>query len=495
MPVDSQHDEYRMAASVWARLRDVLDGHDAMVAGGTRYLARLEGQVPEEYHAYQQRAAFVEATSRTVEGLAGAIFRKPVQFTTPPAFDDLVSKFSNRGVSGQVFVKEVVNEVLSMGRYGVLVDIDGLGQTYAAGYTPEDIINWREIVVDGHPRLSLVVLREERISFDDDPFEGKKIKRIRVLALTNEEGRAVYTQRVFEKQVGENKREAWVLVEESVPTMRGTPLDFIPFTFFAPDNLDPAVARSPINGLALANISHWRTSADLKHGAHFTALPTPWIAGDIQGGDQSAMSIGSGVAWHLLEGSQVGMLEFTGAGLAAVRQIREDEKQDMAVLGARLLEDQKSGVEAAATVMLRHRGENSVLANISDAVSRGMTRVLQTMVWWAGGPAPEFMGGPDDQVKVKLNSDFVEKALTPQEMVQLIAGWQQGGYGGEVLFTNLRDGERLPEGMDFEAWLRDIEENGPAAQSMGSFGPEEAPEPPEESEEPEEPIDDADIDE
>ena len=47
--------------------------------------------------------------------------------------------------------------------------------------------------------------------------------------------------------------------------------------------------------------------------------------------------------------------------------------------------------------------------------------------------------------------------------IELIAAWQQGGIGGEVLFHALKAGERIPEGWTFDDWRRDIDEHGPDA--------------------------------
>ena len=126
----------------------------------------------------------------------------------------------------------------------------------------------------------------------------------------------------------------------------------------------------------------------------------------------------------------------------------------MAVLGARLLEDQKPGVEAAETVSLRHRGENSLLASIADTVGRGLSKALSWRVWWAGGG--------EGEATVELNTDFLEASLSPDGLLKMVAAWQQGGIGGKVLHHNLRLGERLPEGMTFDDWQDDIEQNGAA---------------------------------
>jgi hypothetical protein len=453
MPVDTRHPDYLGHQHIWQRIRDVLAGEDAVKEAGERYLPRLKGQSYEDYAAYQARGTFHDATSRTVHGLVGAIFRKAPTVDGPESHAELLEDVTSTGVPAAAFAKTVVREVIALGRYGVLVDapVTG-GRAYAVGYAAESIVNWREETVAGRPTLSLVVLRETMLRPKaEDLFVADPIERYRVLRLVPGEGaqaRPVYTQAVYQRGGIKRGDRGLVLAEGPfAPRRRGRTLDFIPFQFFAPSELDSAVQKSVIYGLVNANLAHFVTTVDLKHGAHFTALPTPVIAGNLNGGEPTELQIGSGVVWQLEEGARWGMLEFSGAGLGALRQIREDEKRDMAVLGARLLEDQKAAVEAAATVMLRHRGENSLLASISDTVGRGLSRVLGWLVWWSGGP--------EAAVRVALSKDFFEKAMTPAEMVKLIEGWQLGGYGPRVVFENLREGERLPDDMSFEEWRRD----------------------------------------
>ena len=81
--------------------------------------------------------------------------------------------------------------------------------------------------------------------------------------------------------------------------------------------------------------------------------------------------------------------------------------------------------------------------------------------------------GQENAAVVEMNKDFSTASLSPAELVQFVAAWQQGGIGGEVLFHNLKAGERLPEGMTFEGWERDIEEHGATAAFLG-FGDEES---------------------
>src|SRR6185436_19411271 len=63
------------------------------------------------------------------------------------------------------------------------------------------------------------------------------------------------------------------------------------------------------------------------------------------------------------------------------RAMDRDERL-MAILGSRLLENQKRVGETAQAIELRQSGENSILSNIATSVSESLTRVLRWAYWW-----------------------------------------------------------------------------------------------------------------
>src|SRR5206468_661127 len=135
---------------------------------------------------------------------------------------------------------------------------------------------------------------------------------------------------------------------------------FIPFTFVGATSLSPNVDKPPLLDLVEVNLSHYRSSADLEHGRHYTALPTPWVSGMRP---DSNLRIGAGVAWVLEDPTaKAGMLEFTGQGLQALEKALESKEKQMAVLGARLLEMQPRLQETAEAVRLRHNGDAATLS-------------------------------------------------------------------------------------------------------------------------------------
>ena len=103
-------------------------GEDAVKAAGARYLPRLDGQSGEDYEAYKARACFSNATRRAADAFVGLVFRK-APFVKMPESQDGIGKamagFSNDadmlGTSLFGYAKNVVQEVISVGRTGTLV--------------------------------------------------------------------------------------------------------------------------------------------------------------------------------------------------------------------------------------------------------------------------------------------------------------------------------------------------------------------------------------
>jgi len=469
MPVNEPNQEYQDSAEQWHRIRDVLAGSDAVKASPWKYLRRPQGLAWDEGAEYVKSATFFGATGRTLDGLTGAIFRKPPEVVLPERWRDLEGDATATGVPLAVLAQMLTREVIAIGRAGAIVDMPvGGGRPYLRMYAAENIINWRTTMLDGRPVLSLVVLRENGTRVDpQDRFASEPVERFLVLELVRPGGAnsvPVYSTSVFEIRQDRGVTAIEQVAGPFFPKRRGEPLDFIPFQFFATDNLDAAISQSPLLPLVEVNLSHFNTSASIEHGAWWTALPVYYVAGGFHGdGAKGTLSVGASTAWALEKGATASILEYKGTGLEALERRLERKEQHMAVLGARLLEDQKAGVEAAETVALRHRGENSVLANIAGTVSRGLTNALRWAVWWAGSAESP----AEAEASISLNTDFVGAAMSASELTALMSAWQSGGIGNRTLHHNLEQGERLPDDMDLDAFEEDQSAHGSDSAFMG----------------------------
>ena len=471
MPVESTHLEYDANVTAWLRARDVFAGEDAVKAAGVRYLPRLDSQTDDEYAAYKSRASFFNATARTADGFVGLIFRREPTFKLPDnsagvgrAVAAFVEDADMLGTSLSSYAKNVVSEIIGVGRAGTLVDWESEVEQRAYGvrYTAEEILNWRTDRVNGRNVLSLVVLREvsKKPMVDVDPFVGDEVEQLRVLRLVPGEktvggDKPGWSYQVEIWQQGEKKskrsKPEWIKVETRIPLRLGKPLPHIPFVFHGPRHCLPCVDKLPLADIIAVNLDHYRLNADYKHGLHFTALPTAWVSGFDK---SSTLRIGSSTAWvSETPGAAAGFLEFTGQGLTTFERAMDRDERLMAVLGTRMLEGQKRVGETADAIELRQSGENSVLSAVSLSVSDSLTHVLRWVYWWnSTEETPESIG--DDRVLVTLNSDFNTKGMASDEITAVVAAWQAGAISRETMFELFRKGEVLPAGRSNEEEAR-----------------------------------------
>lgn len=454
MPITTTHSQYAQHTSQWERCRDAVKGSDAVKAKGTAYLPALSAQSSEEYHAYKLRALWYGASGRTLQGLIGAIMRKEPTVTAPAELDTHLTDVTLTGISFPAFVKTALDEVLKTGRYGVLVDMPQeeteTQAPYWAPYIAESIVNWSTRVVKGLPVLDMVVLCEQdRQPKPDDRFTFDTLTQYRLLTL-NEAG--VYQVELYRES--SNKRGDWVSQGIMTPTYRGRPIEYIPFCFFGPTTITPDIEKPPILDLVEVNLSHYLSSADLEHGRHFCGLPTPWVAGFPA---KAEMKIGSAIAWVATDPqAKAGMLEFTGQGLGALEKALESKERLMAVLGARLLEEQKKTVEASDTLVTRMSGEHSVLRSVAGSVSTGLSKLLEWTALWTG-MVPE----KAKTATVKLNTDFVDTSMTFAELEALVRTWQSGAISYETMYYNMERGEVTRPGIDWETEKAQVETDSP----------------------------------
>ena len=446
MKPNTKHEEYEDHYPEWEVMEDVLKGEDAVHKEGEKYLPRLTGQDNNEYSAYVMRAPFYNATARTVDGLIGMIFRKAPTIYTPPGMENIVDDITLDNTCLDEFAEQLTRELVGLGRVGVLVEYprvvegpvtmaDMAAQNlrpYVTKYEAEQIINWRTKRINNVMQPVMIALEEEVYEYVNE-FEGENIKQIRVLLLRE----GVYIQEVYRK----DDKEEWYLLETIVPMMRGQTLSMIPFVCMNARGVYMCPDKPPMYDLATLNLSHYRTTADLEHGAHFTGLPTAVVSGYTKESESDVFRIGSSTAWIFPDPSaNAKYLEFTGQGLDTLRNIKKDKEDNLAILGARMLAPEKKQSEAADTVRMRHAGDGAILSAICNSVSQGLNKCLEIIGQWEG----------TEPATIALNEDYLDQPLSAQDLQALVQAWQQGAISDETLFYNLKVGEVMDEYTTFE---------------------------------------------
>ena len=442
MPVDSRHPEYSRRAREWEKCRDVWEGDAVVKSKGRFYLPSLTDQTDPDYSAYRGRAIVPPVFAKTVAGLTGAILRKPASIHAPKVVADLLDRLALIMGDFQGLLLWVLKEALTVGRCGVLVDLNDVTQapTWSL-YRSESILNWQEEVVDGKWQLSRVVLEEETPDPEAvDAFQPRTVTRYRELYLVPGEG---YVHvRVWQR--APDGPTDLVIVKHFTPTRRGEVLRSIPFVPLSAAGVGITPPRPPLLDLADLILASYRLSADYFHGLHMVALPTPYVTGHVPVPGQPTWAIGPTVVWTLPnEKSTVGLLEFQGAGIGAIREALADLRKEMATVGTRLIEEQPRTAETLGAVRLRQSGDIASLGQIATALSVGFSEALRWTGWWLGVPA----GSP---VSLRLSTDYFEAGLPPQELTALVAAWQAGAISYPTLFHNLEKGELIPPSVTVE---------------------------------------------
>lgn len=452
--VATQHIEYTYFMDEWETLRHHLTGGRKIKEQGEEYLPRLSGQNDDEYEAYKMRAVYYEATRRTHQAMLGAILSKPPTYSEPDFEDeyaDTLRQVTPDGYSFQTFIRNVLSEVISLSRCGVLVDLPLTGGDvpYFVLYKAEDIINWRYERIEDEIILTLVVLRETEEEAQNR-FGTQLVNYYRVLELID----GVYVQSRYREVIADKEGQRSVNLipaeEDIVPQKIGEPLTRIPFVFFTPKGNVPHCETPLLMSIADINASHYRTSADLEHGRHFTGLPTAWVAGFDTDMD---LRIGSTTAWVSDNPSaRAGFLEFTGAGLTSLQTALAEKQEQMATMGARMLRAPRTGVEAAETARIYQSAESGTLASLAQAVGESFTDLLRHWLRWQG---------EDDSLSMELNQDYVDQRIDAAMLTALMNAWIGGGISYETLFYNLRQGEVVPDSATPESEREKIEMEGP----------------------------------
>lgn len=433
MPANNTHPSYNNWAHKAVKTRTVIAGEEEVKSAGEMFLPHLNGLSRAEYEDYKDRAQFYNASRRTLSALVGSVFRRGATFTRPTELDDVINDIDLDGTSANHFTKQILKEVLTVGRHGILVDYDETTKRpYCSHYIGETIINHRMGMHNGILQLDMVVLAESKETIDpQDEFETSYQTCYRVLRL--QEG--VYTQQIY--YVDGRTTTAG---EITIPTIQGRTLEYIPFVVINTTSLGCDYEDSPLLDLVNMNINHYKFSADIGHSLHFTALPTPFATGvDNYGGESkeaTPLRIGSTNMLMLPQGSTVGMLEFSGAGVNSLRQYLNDCEGKMGKLGARLLEKPSAQPETAETTSIRQAAEGSALITVVESVDAGITMALKYCA--------DYMNIDIDSVDAELNRDFIDAKMNSKSLIELIQAYQTGGISEETLYYNLHKGEILP---------------------------------------------------
>jgi len=429
------HSAYQWHQEDWRLLRDFYRGERWVKTAGQTYLPQLEDQNAVEYRNYKARTVYLNAVKRTVAGLVGVAFRRPVEYSIGEQNADLMDdlqNFTNDGLSFEVFCREVFRETILMGRCGVLVDAPASGGLpYATTYHAENITNWFVESRDGRKRVTEIQVYEaDSNNYIRQTFGTVTSDQYRVLKIQD----GIYNQSVI---MPDDQGEYGESSDFFVPQVGNRPLASIPFVFFGPNTLLSDCDTSPVLDIARLNEKHYLASADLSHALHYSALPTPFVTG--YSGEAGSLSLGPNRVWLLDTDQKAGMLEFKGEGLSFLESSVQRLKEEMSLMGAGLMAEARRGSENSEVMQSRARGEQATLLSVLDTVERGLERVLEMYLM--------FRQRDPSEVNVRLNRDLSETRLSYRDVLMTLRLYMNGILPLDAILDKFYEGDILPSNM------------------------------------------------
>ena len=444
MPINTHYNGYDLAVKKSTLVRDFAEGEFSVKAKEEVYLPALGGQDVDDYNAYLERGYLVPAVEPTALAIIGAIMRIDPVFDPTGSINYLLEDFDGEGNSATNFVEGIIKQLLYAGSAGYLIEYTD--KAIVKEYTKESIINVSPDYI--------VLMQEYQEQDKKDKFLQHTKKEY--LELTYDEY-GNYIQNIWRQAKGKE----FAIVETITPTNRGQSLTRIPFVFSNALSSDPVL-------LHLSNINHkqYMQSTDESHGLHWTALPTGFIFGELTDskGRKKQITVGAGSFNHIDDSdAKVQLLEFTGAGLGALRASINEKIENMASIGATMLTDSSGGVRSAKTATIEASSQTATLSTIANTVDSVMSNILEILAEWMSASVPPF----------EINRDFIDSKLDPQSLLAYLKVYQSNGMSLNSFLNLLVKGELLPKditaldeadriettGSDFNGGVDDDEED------------------------------------
>ena len=399
--------------------------------------------------SYWSRGRFFNATGRTHESLGGMVWSKEPEVELASKLEYLESNADGAGSGLREVAQAVVDEVDSIGRYGILVDMPSNEQRLTQAqmqmpenaprfiqYNAEQMIYFRVAGSSNSvDEVRLLEVRSEKKSDKTDDWEYEDKNYIR---------RLIMIDGVYHNQLWNDKKE---MLSDVTPMANGSNMKEIPFQFFGADNNSPEYSKIPLYDLANANLGHFVLDCDNRDNLHFHGQGmTNMFVQDIEEMNEAnpgGIDVGARGKNVFGENDRVELLQLEATG--AIPAEMERDQQRMVMLGAQLVTDNTSN-ETATAKRIDSNASTSVLKRISFNVTSGLERCLE----WAA-----LFLGESKESTYKLNTDFVTDDMTP-EMITKQMEMVQGGVlpratlyetARKVGFTKLDD-EKLKDEAD-----------------------------------------------
>lgn len=418
--IDYRHPAYNEFSPEWELISDCVDGERKIKKQRKKYLPHPSmdsiNDDPNDvrYSSYLNRAAFINATGRTLSGLLGIAFNKPPKIELSGAVSCIENDADGEGQPLSQMIRDALSQNLKRGRAGILTDYTerGIQTELTKGrpilrlFTAKEIINWR--VTKG--KTSLIVVHYVEPEDDENNFEIKLVNCWIELRLIKN---VAYSKRWKESNEG--------IIEEEYVALKdagGNELNEIPWSWIGASNNDHTPDAPPLSDIAYINIKHYQAEADIAEAAHTVGQPMVALTGLTDAWASKFMPNG------FVVGSRKGVLLPVGGDLKfgqpedrnIIITVAERREKQMAMLGAKLVE-RNSSARTATQAGDEAQTDNSVLSLCAGNVEQAINRAIEFAIRFAGS----------GEGKVELSKKYDIAQLDSQGITSLMAAVQSGG--------------------------------------------------------------------
>ncbi|PHM22227.1 DUF4055 domain-containing protein [Xenorhabdus ehlersii] len=449
--VDYRHPAYTEFLLEWNMIGDCVDGERVVKSRKEKYLPHPADKKAkddphnERYKKYILRASFINATGRTLSGLLGIAFNKPVKIDIAGGVEYLETDIDGEGQPLTQMIRDSLSQVLQRGRAGLLTDFSGAGvqseankgRPYIRLFTAKQIINWR--VTHGKTSLVVVHYKEPR---DADDFELQMVDHWIELRLIDGIAYSRRWRRYNDLTIGE-----WVELKDA----SGNPLTELPWSWIGAANNDHTPDAPPLADIAYVNIKHYQAEADIAESAHTVGQPMVALTGlDDNWADKyfsGGFTVGSRSGVLLPKGGDMKFAQPEERNIQIT--VAERREKQMAMLGAKLIE-RGTSARTATQAQNEAQTDNSILSLCAGNVEQAFNRALQFCIQFAG----------TGEAAIELNKTY-EIAQLDSASISVLLSAVQSGEMRKVDFTrylqsiNIVPQDEKPE--DIEDQLRNKE--------------------------------------
>lgn len=440
--IDFEHPKYKEHIKKWKLVDDVCGSKNLKdyIVKINKHDASLEAQ--QRRDQFFARSVFYAIAGYTAQGFLGKAFSEPAKCEVPDSLNYIKYDIDGAGVSIYQQCQEVFQDVVEVGRSGLLIDfpqvegdvsrqdmIDGRIAATVTKFKADQIVNWQVKQIGSKVKPVLIVLKSTDHAMHEDGFGFDEIPIYIELRLEENS----YIQREWHK---DQKTDKWFVFSEVQPTDGfGNTLDFIPFVFVGSQANTSKVDFAPMYDIAKINIGHYNNSAIYEDSVFVVGQVQPFMSGlsvdlakELQ---KNGQFIGSGRLMAVPSGETFGFAQAQPNSLA--REAMMDKVQMMIGLGAMFLTPKgvaKTATQVDGELMAQHSVLSLISANVSEAYNQAL-RIVKL-----------FMGVNDEEpALLHINQEFVRPNATAQDITAMVGSFLQGALPiGDLLDWQQRHG-------------------------------------------------------